>query len=195
MKADIQRATELVASQLPAELYLHTVRTRDTALELARSYGCEGRELQRIELASLLHDNCKHWQTQRLLDEAKALGYEPTELEQRVPALLHARVGAHRLQRDFSVTDGIVYSAVYYHTVGGRGMCREARIVFCADKLELGRDYEGVEDLRARADDGLNELCLAVIALGLNYLTRKGALIDTATLDFYNELILERSVG
>ena len=195
MKTDIQRATELVASQLPAELYRHTVRTRDYALELAKAYGCEGRELERIELAALLHDNCKHWQAQRLMDEAKTLGYEPTELEMRVPALLHARVGAHRLQRDFGVTDGIVYSAVYCHTVGGRGMGREARIVFCADKLEPGRDYEGLEELRARAADGLNELCLAVIASGLNYLTGKGAPIDTATLDFYNELIQERSAG
>ena len=195
MKADIQRATELVASQLPAELYLHTVRTRDYALELAKQYGCDGRELLRIELAALLHDNCKHWQAQRLLDEAKALGYEPNELEMRVPGLLHARVGAHRLQRDFSVTDGIVYSAVYYHTVGGRGMCREARIVFCADKIEPGRDYEGVEELRVRSADGLTELCLAVIAAGLNYLTREGAPIDTATIDFYNELIQERSAG
>jgi len=71
MKTDIQRATELVASQLPAELYRHTVRTRDYALELAKAYGCEGRELERIELAALLHDNCKHWQAQRLMDEAK----------------------------------------------------------------------------------------------------------------------------
>jgi predicted HD superfamily hydrolase involved in NAD metabolism len=195
MKADIQRAAELVASQLPAELYLHTVRTRDCALELAKRSGCDGREFQRIELAALLHDNCKHWQAQRLLDEAAALGYEPTELEMRVPALLHAKIGAHRLQRDFGVTDGIVYSAVYYHTVGGRGMSREARIVFCADKIEPGRDHEGVEELRARAQDGLNELCLAVIAAGLDYLTREGAAIDTATIDFYNELIQERSTG
>ena len=195
MKADIQRATELVASQLPAELYLHTVRTRDYALELAKRYDCDGRELQRIELAALLHDNCKHWLPQRLLDEAKELGYEPMELEMRVPALLHARVGAHRLRRDFNVNDGIVYSSVYYHTVGGRGMSREARIVFCADKIEPGRDYEGVEELRACAADGLNELCLAVIASGLSYLMRKEAPIDTATIDFYNELIQERSVG
>jgi len=195
MKADIQRATELVGAQLPAELYLHTVRTRDYALELAKRYGCDGRELQRIELAALLHDNCKHWQAQRLLDEAAALGCEPTELEMRVPALLHARVGAHRLRRDFGVTDETVYSAVYYHTVGGRGMGREARIVFCADKIEPGRNYEGADELRARAGGGLNELCLAVIAAGLDYLTREKAPIDTATIDFYNELIQELSAG
>ncbi len=195
MKADIQRATEMVAGQLPAELYRHTVRTRDYALELAKRFGCDGRELERIELAALLHDNCKHWQTQRLLSEAKALGYAPSELERCVPALLHAKVGAHRLQRDFGVTDEVVYSAVYHHTVGGCGMVREARIVFCADKLEPGRNYEGLDELRARAADGLKELCRAVIASGLNYLMRKGTPIDTATLDFYNELVMEQSGG
>jgi predicted HD superfamily hydrolase involved in NAD metabolism len=195
MKADIQRAAELVASELPAELYRHTVRTRDYALELGERFGCDERELERIELASLLHDNCKHWPAQRLLSEAKELGYAPSELERRVPALLHARVGAHRLQRDFGVTDETVYSAVYHHTVGGRAMGREARIVFCADKLEPGRDYAGVEELRARAADGLNELCLTVIASGLDYLTRKRTPVDRATLDFYNELVMEQSVG
>ncbi len=189
MREHINKAVELVALQLPAELYLHTVRTRDYALELAKSFACDREETARVELAALLHDNCKHWQTKRLLAEAQVLGYEPGAIELQVPALLHAKVGAHRLRRDFAVFDEVVYSAVYHHTAGGPGMHRVARIIYCADKLEPGREYEGVAELRARAAEGLAELCLAVIGSGLAYVQQKHSLIDPVTVNFHNELV------
>jgi len=195
MKEVIERVAELVAEQLPPELHRHTLGTREWALELARGCGCEPAELARVELAALLHDNCKHWEAARLLAEAESLGYVPAEVERAAPALLHARVGAHRLARAFGVTDASVFAAVYYHTVGGPGLDRVARIIYCADKLEPGREYPGVEELRARASGGLRELCLAVIASGLPHLMARRTLIHPETLTFYNELVMEALRG
>jgi predicted HD superfamily hydrolase involved in NAD metabolism len=182
---------ELLKAQLPDELYEHTLATTKYALELAKLYGCGNAEMTSIELGALLHDNCKYWSVEQLHIAARELGYAPDALELQVPALLHARIGAHRLWRDYGVADADAYAAVYFHTVGGRGMCRAARIVYCADKLEEQRDYAGVREQRARAGEGLTALCLAVIAANLEYLQENRRLIHPATLEFYNELVLE----
>jgi predicted HD superfamily hydrolase involved in NAD metabolism len=182
---------EILKVQLPAELYAHTLATTEYALELGRMFGCAEDELARIELGALLHDNCKHWSAEQLHIAAHELGYTPDALELTVPALLHARIAAHRLWRDFSISDPDIYASVYFHTTGGPGMCRAARIVYCADKLEDTREFAGVRELRAKACEGLPALCMAVIAAGLEYLRQNRRLIHPATIEFYNELVLE----
>jgi predicted HD superfamily hydrolase involved in NAD metabolism len=182
---------EMLKAQLSAELYAHTLATTDYALELAKLYGCDNAEMTSIELGALLHDNCKHWSVDALQAAAHELGYTPDSMELQVPALLHASIGAHRLWRDFGISDPNVYASVYFHTTGGRGMCRTVRIVYCADKLEDTREYAGVDDLRAKACEGLPALCMAVISAGLEYLRQNRRLIHPATLEFYNELVLE----
>ncbi len=181
----------LLKAQFPAELYAHTLATTEYALELGKLYGCDSAEMLSIELGALLHDNCKHWDKGALIVAASELGYTPCAMELQVPALLHARIGAHRLMRDFAVADAEAYAAVYFHTTGGRGMCRAARIVYCADKLEGQREYAGVQALRVRAGEGLAQLCLAVTAANLEYLQENRRLIHPAALEFYNELVLE----
>jgi predicted HD superfamily hydrolase involved in NAD metabolism len=191
MQPSAAHIRELLKAQLPAELFAHTLNTTEYALELGRMFGCAEDELASIELGALLHDNCKYWSVEQLHIAAHELGYSPDTLELQVPALLHARIGAHRLLRDYSVADEQAYAAVYFHTVGGRGMCGAARIVYCADKLEDTREYAGVDDLRAKACEGLPALCMAVVSAGLEYLTQNRRLIHPATLEFYNELVLE----
>lgn len=191
MQPITEHIRELLKSQLPAELHAHTLSTTKYALELGKLYGCDSAEMISIELGALLHDNCKHWDKGALIVAASELGYTPGALELQVPALLHARIGAHRLMRDFSVADADAYAAVFFHTVGGRGMCRAARIVYCADKLEDTREFVGVRELRAKAGEGLAQLCLAVTVASLEYLQENRRLIHPAALEFYNELVLE----
>lgn len=191
MQPSAAQIRELLKAQLPAELYAHTLATTDYALELGLMFGSTEDEITGIELGALLHDNCKHWETSALIVAASELGYAPDAFELQVPVLLHARIGAHRMMRDFGIADADTYAAVYFHTVGGRAMCRAARIVYCADKLEERREYEGVQELRAKAGEGLTQLCLAVIATNLEYLQQNRRLIHPATLEFYNELVLE----
>lgn len=191
MQPSAAHIRELLQAQLPSELYAHTLATTKFALELGKLYGCDSAEMKSIELGALLHDNCKHWDKGALIAAASELGYTPGALELQVPALLHARIGAHRLMRDFAVADADAYAAVYFHTTGGRGMCRAARIVYCADKLEDARQFAGVQALRQKAGEGLAQLCLAVTVANFEYLQENRRLIHPAALEFYNELVLE----
>ena len=43
-----------------------------------------------------------------------------------------------------------MFSAIYYHTTGRADMTLLEKILYIADYMEPNRDFEGVEELRAR---------------------------------------------
>ncbi len=49
------------------------------------------------------------------------------------------------------ITDKRVLSGIWYHCTGRPAMPLEEKIVYLADALEPGRNYEGVEKLRPLA--------------------------------------------
>ena len=178
----------MISHELPPQLLMHTMRTKELAVQLARDYGLDAEALHRVELGALLHDNCRHWPPERLLAAAADFGYKPDEVELQSPVLLHARVGALRLKTEYSVDDEVVYSCVLHHTVGGSNMGDAAKIVYCADKIEPGRDYPGADRLRRLAPEALNPLCREVVAATLDYLKLQGRTVHPATLAFQREL-------
>ncbi len=178
----------MISHELPPRLLMHTMRTRELATKLARGYGLDEEEVHRVELGALLHDNCRHWPPERLLSAAREFGYTPDEVEAASPVLLHARVGAFRLRTEYSLSDEVVYSCVFHHTVGGPGMSDAAKIVYCADKIEPGRDYPGADRLRRLAPEGLKPLCRGIVSSTIEYLSSLDRPVHPATVAFLQEL-------
>ncbi|OPX22196.1 MAG: hypothetical protein B1H03_04995 [Planctomycetales bacterium 4484_113] len=184
---EIESVRERLVQELPAELMAHSERVAKYAQELAQRFGYEDDE--RIELAGLLHDNCKHYGREELLALAQRVGYEPDTYELAAPEVLHAPLGARRLWRDFAIVDREVMLAVAGHTTGGRNLGKLGRIIYCADKLEPARDFPSADHLRSLAErSSLREFCVAVVAANLDYLSANHRVIHPASLEFYNEL-------
>ncbi len=59
------------------------------------------------------------------------------------------------------------------------------KLIFIADKLESGRSYEGVEELRALADKDIEACFCALLRHNYEYLKRSGAQIDPLTSRAY----------
>jgi predicted HD superfamily hydrolase involved in NAD metabolism len=178
----------MISYELPPQLLMHTMRTKELAVQLARYYGLDAETLHRVELGALLHDNCRHWPPERLLAAAQEFGYEPDEVERESPVLLHARIGALRLKDEYSIIDEVVYFCVFHHTVGGPDMGDAAKIIYCADKIEPGRDYPGADRLRRIAPEGLKPLCREIVSSTVDYLNSLGRAVHPATLAFQREL-------
>jgi predicted HD superfamily hydrolase involved in NAD metabolism len=127
-----------VKKKLSPGRYEHTLSVLAMALELSSIYvgpKCAQSEFtweEKIEIAALFHDFCK--------DSSKEGN-----------ALSHAGAAAELLQSDYGVMDEDILNAVRYHTTGRAGMSMLELIIFLADTLEPGRNYEGVERLRALA--------------------------------------------
>lgn len=117
--------------------FRHTEGVVQMSLELAERYGADP---YKAEIAAWFHDTYR---------------YEGN--------LIHGDRAADVLERDFNVTDKDILNAIRFHTTGRPGMGLYEKILRIADNLEINRDYEGVEDLRNRISDDVNETCHMVM--------------------------------
>ena len=103
---------------------------------------------------------------------------------------MHQFAGAFVARQCFSVKDEEVLSAIAYHTSARPNMSELEKLIFLADMLEEGRNYEGVDELRQLfwKGDSLDECLKTALSETLKFLEKKGGDIyplTKAAYDFY----------
>lgn len=150
-----------VKKLLTEERWQHTVRV---ALFAAKNASYANVYEYDAILAAALHD-C-----------AKYLGESSKELygfnyPAGVPApVMHQYTGAYVAEHTFKITDKYVLNAIRYHTSGRENMGNLEKLIFLADLLEEGRDFDGVEDLRKIFYRDIDKCLLAALDRQLKYL-------------------------
>ena len=107
----------------------------------------------------------------------------------------HQFAGAYVAERAFGIHNQEILNAVRYHTSGRAGMSELEKLIFLADMVESGRDFDGVERLRelfwAKKGAGALDECLKeALRQTIAHLQKKGAEIYPLTLqayEFYKE--------
>ena len=128
-----------LALEMPARRE-HSYRVALMAVARARSVGvAEGKAL----IASALHDCAKY------VPLSSPLLEDFTPPENVPPPVMHQYTGAYLARHAFGIEDEEVLDAIRYHTSGRAGMPVLSKLVFLADMLEAGRDFAGVDRLRA----------------------------------------------
>ena len=165
---DYNEMIELLKEDLSEKRFQHSVNTMKEAVELAKKYGVDEDKARK---AGLLHDCGK------LKNE-------------RVGALEHAGLGAKLVKTKYNIYDEDIVNAILYHTTGRTNMSMLEKIVFIADKIESGRDYEGVEELRKEAYLDIDKAIIMSLERTMEYLKEIGAAIDDRsreTLEYLKE--------
>ena len=140
-----------VKKYLTDERWAHTV---GVAVAAARRAPAAGVAEYDALLAAALHDCAKY-----LGEDAPELrGFKPPA--NVPPPVLHQYSGAYVAEHTFGVKDKNVLDAIRYHTSGRENMSPLGKLIFLADMLEDGRDFDGVESLRALFAKDI-DLCLA----------------------------------
>ena len=175
-------------AKLEDERYRHVLSVRDMAVKLAVRYGAD---LQKTNLAALLHD-CARWMSTRQLFEAVA-DYEIQldEFERISASLLHALVGAELAIDIFSVGDEEILSAVRSHTKGSRSMTLVDKVLFVADFSEPNRTYPEAGAVRKIANKDLNQAVFEVAQFKIINLLDKEVVIHPDTISTYNSALRE----
>lgn len=164
--------------------YLHSVSTATTARELARQFGSDP---QRAYIAGLLHDIARELSDFDLVCEAKQHGIMISEVEDKLPMLLHGKIAAERV-RFLGIVDEEVLSAIASHVTGKRGWTRLAQIVYLADKIEPLRDYPGVDAVRELVSMGDCRGALArCLKNAVTYMKERGA----SSVDLETAVVLD----
>lgn len=164
----------------------HSLEVERTARKMAQ---CFGEDPELAALAGLVHD-CAKWMSHDTL-RMYAPRSDADSFEFGSPALLHAPVGVLVARRDLGITDVRVLNAIRWHTIGGENISTLDRIVFLADLIEPGRNYPGVEAVRALAEKDLTAALVDALSLSISYVLGRRQLVHPTTLYMYNALVAD----
>ena len=132
------------------------------AVELAKTYKLD---IDKIELAALLHDISGIMTPQEMYDFAITKGLEIDPAEEKYHALLHQRVSKIIAQEEFDITDSDILNAIECHTTLKKNASVYDKIIFIADKISW--DSKGIPSyddlLKRHTIDSLDEACYLYI--------------------------------
>ncbi len=180
----------LLRERLDDYRFIHSLNVAESAACLARQYGADE---EKAYLAGLLHDIMKNENNADMLKMIKKGGIILSRTEKANPKLWHAMAGAVCLKEKLGITDSEILSSVRYHTTGKAGMSLFDKIIYVADYISEERNYPDVDVMRRLSlKKGLDEACLYSLQYTLKTLSVKETVIHPDSLDFYNELIINK---
>ena len=89
--------------------FTHTLGVEYTAAALAMRYG---EDVERAQIAGLLHDCAKCMENDKLLSACEKYHLPATDVEKRNPYLLHAEVGSYLAKKEYKIEDPEILSAI-----------------------------------------------------------------------------------
>ena len=166
--------TEFLISALPEKRRIHTANVCLTALKWAKELGLLE---EKVKISALLHDVAKY---------LNPSDYKDFVLESDVPKpVIHAFLGAHVAEKVLKITDTDIINAIKYHTSGRPNMSDLEKLIFVADMVEEGRNYQGVDYLREIYNKDFNASFIECLKEETIHLKNKKAEIYRLTLDAY----------
>lgn len=170
-------------SKLEPMRYEHSLSVSYTCMNLAMRYGYD---LDKAELAGLMHDCGKRYSDDIILKKCIKHGIPLTEAELNTLPVLHARYGVWLAEHKYGITDREVLDAIGCHTTGRPEMTVLDKILYVADYIEPRRYKAGnLPAVRVLAYKDLDEAVYAILRGTLEYLDKKGAGIDPVTYEAY----------
>lgn len=178
-------ALKIVKEQLTEHRYLHTIGVMETAVTLAKQYGADEKK---AELAAIFHDYAKFRSKAEMKAIIIAEGY-PEDLLQYNAELWHAPVGAYLVQKEAGIADQEILDAIRYHTSGRPGMSLLEKIIYLADYIEPGRNFPGVDEVRALAIEDIEKALIKAVQNTILFLMRKNQPVYPDSFQTYNDLV------
>lgn len=178
---------EEVETRLSKKRFNHVLRVEETALELAEQYDVNP---EKVSIAALLHDVAKEEPDNEMRDLVISENLD-LDLLQYGNQIWHAPVGAVQAKRDFEIIDEEIINAIIFHTVGSPDMTDVEKIIFVADYIEPGRDFEEAIEARKLAEKSLEEVIQYKLKSTIIDLIKQNKKIYPKAIDSYNAWILK----
>lgn len=175
----LKQLRAVALSYLKHQRIPHVLGTEQEAVRLAQRYGAD---VEKAQVAALLHDCTKKLDMPQQLALCRKYGIELDELEQQTLKLLHSKTGA-AIARDVFGVDEEIYSAIWYHTTGHANMTKLEKIIYLADYIEPSRDFPGVDALRKACYEDLDKGLLKGLEMTVEEMTAMGNPVHPATLE------------
>lgn len=153
----IEEIKEELKTILSEKRYMHCVSTMERAIELARIYGADEKN---VAYTALAHDIAKEMTIEEYLEYALKNDIKLTEDDKQATSILHGIIGADIAKKKYNFTKEM-QDAIFYHSTGRKEMTLLDKIVFLADKSEKLREGPDADKLRKVIKErGLDEAIL-----------------------------------
>ena len=189
---DAKYYKKIIRPMLGDKRYNHSLEVAKAAKKLAKKYGAD---VEKAEVAGILHDITKDTPLNEQLKIMKRFGIILDDVEVQTPNLWHQISGAAYIRNVLGITDPEIVEPVRWHTSGKAGMTKLEKVVFVADFISADRDYKGVEKMRILAKESLEIAMVEGLSFTISELALENKLICKDTLDAYNEALLSTKKG
>ena len=191
-RIDLIRTLE---QELNYKRFVHTLAVAGTAASLAMCYGAD---IEKAEIAGLLHDCAKCLDVRKMQRLCEKAGLEISPYERSSGSLLHSKAGSVLAAEKYGVTDPDLLNAIRYPAPGRPGMSLLEKIIFVADYIEPGRfSAKNLPLVRKMAFADIDEALLKILYDTLVYLNSTGNTVDPMTqktYDYYKRLDEESNI-
>ena len=176
---------EFVKCTLTDKRLVHTANVVVTALSKVKELKLDE---EKVITACILHDCAKY------IDASTVTGFSiPDGMPHPV---VHAFLGAHIAKNRLGINEEEIIDAIKYHTSGKANMTTLGKLVFVADMLEEGRNYEGVDYLRKLYNGSDFEACFKeCLREEYIHLQNKKSEIFVETINAYDYYIKDKKEG
>lgn len=185
---DTEAYMKLIKERLSDYRFYHSVCVAESAVQLAKRFGADE---EKARVAGILHDVMKEETKENQLAVIQKAGMKMTELEKKNKKVYHQMSGAAYVKEELGITDDEIINAIRYHTTGRRSMSLLEKIIYLADFISADRDYEDVDVMRRKVEEGMEEGMLYAFRYTIVDLVNQCKEIHPDTLDAYNWVIEE----
>lgn len=159
--------------------YQHCLRVADEAKRLAKRYGSD---IEKAYVAGVVHDVAKEFSMEENQSLIEKHHLPKSFLLEDYRKVLHAYLGEVYLRDNYTLDEDIL-EAVRFHATGAQTMNQLDKIVFLADKIEIGKNYPGIEEERRVAYQDLDQAMILCLENNLKKLKREHKKINRKSIE------------
>ena len=184
----IEEMNLYLKSNLLENRYIHTLGVADTAKKLAKLNGIPEKK---AEIAGLAHDVAKNLSKDRMKEIMKENNIILSNVEKNNMSLWHSIIGPIEAKDKLGIDDDEILDSIRWHTTGKENMSTLTKIIYIADMIEPGRNFEGVEDIRKVTFENLDSGVYYGLSRSIEFLLIKNLLIDENTMRARNYFLFD----
>ena len=187
-----EKVIDYLKNNLKPKRLKHVFGVVDSIDALAVKYGIDR---EKAHFSALYHDILKESSAVRLIEYIRENGEDPGELL-HASKVLHSQAGAIFARVEGGILDEDILNAIRYHTTGREEMSTLEKMLYLADVIEAGRDYEGVDRLRDLSMKDLDLAMLHALNSSLRFLEERNEYIlisSVSARNYYLTITRERT--
>ena len=181
----LERIKNDLKNTLSEYRYNHSLRVAEESQKLAKHYNIDE---QKAYLAGLVHDIAKEYSDEKNRQIIDKYNLSKDLLKVENKKNLHADIGSIIAKKNYNLSNEIC-NAIKYHTFGDVNMNLLDIIVFVADKIEPGKNYEGIEEERKMAYINIKKSMIICIENKIKKLNKENKYISPKTMEVLKFLI------